>query len=58
MTHFICYNGKFIASRKSLKAAVAFINARDLHEDENNELYITDEQGWCYYYDVDLKEWI
>ena len=45
MTYFICYNAKFIASRKSLKAAVDFIDARGIKDDENNVLYITDQQG-------------
>lgn len=45
MTYFICYNAKFIASRKSLKAAVDFIDARGIKDDEDNLLYIADQQG-------------
>lgn len=58
MTHYICYNGKYIASRKSLKAAVNFINAKGIKDDEANELYIIDQQGWCYFYNEDINEWI
>ena len=45
MTYFICYNAKFIASRKSLKAAVDFLDARGIKDDEDNVLYITDQIG-------------
>jgi hypothetical protein len=45
MTYFICYNAKYIASRKSLKTAVDFIDARGIQDDENNELYIVDQVG-------------
>ena len=58
MTYFICYNGKYIASRKSLKAAVDFIDARCIHDDEDNELYIIDQQGNCFSPSGDMIEWI
>lgn len=58
MTYFICYNAKFIASRKSIRAAVAFIDARGIKDDENNELYITDQQGNCFSADGNRMEWI
>lgn len=58
MTYFVCYNAKYIASRKSLKAAVDFIDARGIHDDENNELYITDQQGNCFSSNGDMMEWI
>ena len=45
MTYFICYNAKYIASRKSLKSAVDFIDARGIQDDENNVLYIVDQAG-------------
>lgn len=45
MTYFICYNAKYIASRKSLKTAVDFIDARGIQDDEYNELYIVDQAG-------------
>lgn len=58
MTYFICYNAKFIASRKSLKTAVDFINVRGIQDDENNELYIVDQQGNCFSPSGDMMEWI
>lgn len=58
MTYFICYNAKFIASRKSLRAAVTFIDARGIKDDENNELYITDQQGNHFSADGNRMEWI
>lgn len=58
MTYFVCYNAKYIASRKSLKTAVDFIDARGLQDDDRNELYITDEQGNCFSPDGDRMEWI
>lgn len=45
MTYFICYNAKYIASRKSLSAAVKFIDSKGIQDDENNELYIVDQLG-------------
>lgn len=48
MTYFISYNGKYIASRKSLKSAVDFINAKGIKDDENNLLYIVGSNGICY----------
>ena len=58
MTYFICYNARYIASRKSLKAAVNFIEARGIQDDENNELYITDQQGNNYSPKGDAIEWM
>lgn len=54
MTFFICYNGKYIASRQSLKAAVDFIDAKGIHDDEDNLLYIVDKQGNYYQPDGEL----
>lgn len=54
MTFFICYNGKYIASRQSLKSAVNFIDARGIQDDENNVLYIVDKQGNYYTPDGEL----
>jgi len=58
MTYFISYNGKYIASRKSLKTAVDFIAARGIHDDAYNELYIVDQQGNCFSPCGDMMEWI
>jgi hypothetical protein len=54
MTYFICYNGKYIASRLSLKSAVDFIDARGIQDDDLNELYIVDKQGNYYQPDGEL----
>lgn len=48
MNFFICYNGKYIASRKSMKSAVDFIEAKGYKDDENNLLYIVGSNGICY----------
>ena len=56
MTYFISYNGRYIASRKSLKTAVAFIEARGIHDDAYNELYIVDQQGNCFSPSGDMME--
>ena len=56
MTYFICYNAKYIASRKSLKTAVDFIDARGIQDDENNELYIVDQAGNYFKPDGDTME--
>lgn len=56
MTYFICYNGKYIASRKSLKTAIDFIDARGIQDDEFNELYITDNIGNYFTPDGDTME--
>lgn len=56
MTYFICYNAKYIASRKSLKTAVDFIDARGIHDDENNVLYIVDQQGNYFKPNGDIME--
>lgn len=58
MTYFICYNAKYIASRKSLKAAIDFIDAKGIHDDEDNELYIVDQQGNNYSPNGDIMEWV
>ena len=58
MTYFICFNAKYIASRKSLKTAVDFINAKGIQDDENNELYIVDQQGNCFSPCGEMMEWI
>lgn len=58
MTYFISYNGKYIASRRSLKAAVNFIDVRGIQDDENNELYIIDQQGNNYSPKGDAMEWM
>lgn len=54
MTFFICYNGKYIASRQSLHTAVNFIDAKGIQDDELNELYIVDQQGNYYQPDGEL----
>lgn len=54
MNYFICYNGKYIAQRKSLKSAVDFIDAKGISDDEFNELYIVDQRGNCYQPDGEL----
>ena len=56
MTYFICYNGKYIASRKSLKTAVDFIDARGIQDDDLNELYIVDQIGNYFTQSGDTKE--
>ena len=58
MTYFICYNGKYIASRRSIKTAVDFIDARGIQDDESNELYIIDQQGNSYSPSGDMMEWL
>lgn len=56
MTYFICYNGKYIASRKSLKTAVDFIDARGIQDDDLNELYIVDQRGGYFKPNGDIME--
>ena len=56
MTYFVSYNGKYIASRKSLKSAVDFIDAKGVHDDEDNLLEIVDQQGNYYTPDGEPKE--
>ena len=56
MTYFVSYNGKYIASRKSLKSAVDFIDAKGIHDDEDNLLEIVDQQGNYYTPDGAPKE--
>lgn len=56
MTYFICYNGKYIASRKSLKTAIDFIDARGIQDDDFNELYIVDQIGNYFTQSGDTKE--
>lgn len=56
MTYFICYNGKYIASRRSLKTAIDFIDARGIQDNEFNELYIVDQIGNYFTPDGDTKE--
>lgn len=56
MTYFICYNAKYIASRKSLKAAVDFIDAKGIQDDDRNELYIVDQIGNYFKPDGDIME--
>lgn len=56
MTYFICYNGKYIASRRSLKTAIDFIDARGIQDDDLNELYITDNIGNYFTPDGDTME--
>lgn len=58
MNYFVCYNGKYIASRKSLKTAIDFINARGLQDDDRNELYIVDQQGNSYSSEGNMMEWL
>lgn len=48
MTYFICYNAKYIASRRSMKMAVKFIEAKGYKNDEDNILYIVGSDGICY----------
>lgn len=56
MTYFISYNAKYIASRMSLKAAVDYIKARGIEDDENNELCIVDQRGNYFKPDGDIME--
>ena len=56
MTYFVSYNGKYIASRKSLKSAVDFIDAKGIHDDEDNLLEIVDQQGNYYTPDGEPKD--
>lgn len=56
MTYFVSYNGKYIASRKSLKCAVDFIDAKGIHDDEYNLLEIVDQQGNYYTPDGEPKD--
>lgn len=58
MTYFICYNGKYIASRKSLKTAVDYIDARGLQDDDRNELYIVDQRGNSFTQSGDAFDWM
>ena len=48
MTYFISYNGRYIASRKSMKMAVKFIETKGYKDDEDNLLYIVGSDGICY----------
>lgn len=48
MTYFISYNARYIASRKSLRAAVKFIESKGYRDDENNVLYIVAADGQYY----------
>lgn len=48
MKFFVSYNAKYIASRKSLKMAVKFIETKGLKNDEDNLLYIVDSNGVYY----------
>lgn len=48
MTYFVSYNAKYIASRKSLKMAVKFIKTKGYKNDEDNLLYIVDQNGIYY----------
>ena len=56
MTYFVSYNGKYIASKKSLNSAVDFIDAKGIHDDDDNLLEIVDQQGNYYTPDGEPKE--
>lgn len=45
MKYFVSYNAKFMAEYKSVKACLNFINRKGYKNDENNLLYIVDEEG-------------
>ena len=45
MKYFVSYNAKFMAEYKSVKACLNFINRKGWKNDENNMLYIVDEDG-------------
>lgn len=48
MTFYVSYNGKFIAMRKSLSAAMNVIARKGLKNDRNKLLYIIDADGDTY----------
>lgn len=48
MTYHIEYNGKFIASRSSMKGAMKYIEEKGLKDDEDNVLRIWDAIGNLY----------
>ena len=48
MTYFVDYNGQYIASFKSMKRCLNFINRKNLKNDYRNSLYIVDQEGECY----------
>lgn len=56
-TFFVEYNAKFIAMYKSIRACLAFIQRKQLRDDENNMLRIYDNDG-CPYDTITGKELI
>lgn len=54
--YFVCYNAKFIAERKTLKGCQDFISRKGLKDDENNLLYIVDDEGEEYPLIKELKK--
>lgn len=45
MKYFVSYNAKYMAEYKSVKACLDFINCKGYKNDEDNLLYIVDEEG-------------
>lgn len=45
MKYFVSYNAKYMAEYKSVKACLDFINRKGYKNDEDNLLYIVDEEG-------------
>ena len=48
MNYYICYNGKFIAMRKSIGAALNLIKRKGFKDDRHNQLYLIDGNGDTY----------
>lgn len=45
---FVEYNGKYLASYKTLKGCLSFIDAKKLRNDFDNDLLIVDNEGNIY----------
>lgn len=48
MWYWVSYNGNYIASFKSLKRCVSFIDRKKIYDDNLNKLYIVDQEGNLY----------
>lgn len=44
MTYYIIYNAKLVATRSSLAAAKRFVERKGYRNDEDNVIYLTDEE--------------
>lgn len=55
MKYFITYNGRFIASRTTIKSALSFIEKKGLKDDRDNSLVIVDSE-WNQYNPITGKE--